>query len=48
MDKELKAGIAAVRFPMALLVVMIHCKLEPVNDWVLWANRLFGGGVFLI
>ncbi len=45
MDKELKQGIAAVRFPMALLVVMIHCKLEPINDWVLWANRLFGGGI---
>ena len=45
MDKELKAGIAAVRFPMALLVVMIHCKLEPINDWILWVNHLFGGGI---
>lgn len=28
MDNELKIGISAVRFPMALLVVLIHCTLD--------------------
>ena len=27
MDDKLKCGIASIRFPMALLVVLIHCTL---------------------
>lgn len=28
MDDKLKCGIASIRFPMALLVVLIHCTLN--------------------
>lgn len=28
MDEKLKLGIASIRFPMALLVVLIHCTLN--------------------
>ncbi len=48
MDDRLKSGIAAIRFPMALLVVMIHCKLNPTDEWIRGVNHIFGGGVFLM
>lgn len=45
MDDRLKSGIAAIRFPMALLVVMIHCKLNPTDEWIRGVNHIFGGGI---
>lgn len=34
MDEKLKLGIASIRFPMALLVVLIHCTLNTEHPFL--------------
>lgn len=43
MDEKLKLGIASIRFPMALLVVLIHCTLNTEQPF-LKAFMNGGGG----
>lgn len=42
MDDKLKCGIASIRFPMALLVVLIHCTLNTEQPFL---KAFMDGGV---